>query len=198
MNFVFISPHFPKSYWNFCDRLKRNGVNVLGIGDAPYEEIPAELKRTLTEYYRVNDLGNYGEMVRAVGYFTFRYGKIDWLESNNEYWLEMDAQLRTDFNITTGAQNDFISRIKYKSIMKESYRKAGVPVARHHMVSTLEAAREFIAQVGLPGHCQAGQRLRRRGHLQAEKRAGLGSVLRPPACRKLHYGGIHRRHHRQL
>ena len=87
MNFVFISPHFPKSYWNFCDRLKRNGVNVLGIGDAPYEEIPAELKRTLTEYYRVNDLGNYGEMVRAVGYFTFRYGKIDWLESNNEYWL---------------------------------------------------------------------------------------------------------------
>lgn len=150
MNFVFISPHFPKSYWNFCDRLKRNGVNVLGIGDAPYEEIPAELKRTLTEYYRVNDLGNYGEMVRAVGYFTFRYGKIDWLESNNEYWLEMDAQLRTDFNITTGAQNDFISRIKYKSIMKESYRKAGVPVARHHMVSTLEAAREFIVQVGYP------------------------------------------------
>jgi len=49
MNFVFISPHFPKSYWNFCDRLKRNGVNVLGIGDAPYEEIPAELKQTLTE-----------------------------------------------------------------------------------------------------------------------------------------------------
>ena len=48
MNFVFISPHFPKSYWNFCDRLKRNGVNVLGIGDAPYEEIPAELTRTLT------------------------------------------------------------------------------------------------------------------------------------------------------
>ena len=46
MNFVFVSPHFPKSYWNFCDRLKRNGVNVLGIGDAPYDEIPEELKRT--------------------------------------------------------------------------------------------------------------------------------------------------------
>ena len=128
MNFVFISPHFPKSYWNFCDRLKRNGVNVLGIGDAPYDSIPDELKSALTEYYKVNDLGNHDEMVRAVGYFTFRYGKIDWLESNNEYWLEMDAQLRTDFNITTGAQNDFIQRIKFKSQMKESYRRAGVPV----------------------------------------------------------------------
>lgn len=150
MNFIFVSPHFPKTYWNFCDRLHRNGVNVLGIGDAPFEEIPSELRHCLTEYYRVGDLGNYDEMVRAVGYFTFHYGKIDWLESNNEYWLEMDAQLRTDFNITTGAQNDFIARIKFKSRMKEGYRAAGVPVARHHMVSTLDAARDFIREVGYP------------------------------------------------
>lgn len=150
MNFVFVSPHFPKTYWNFCDRLRRNGVNVLGIGDAPFDEIPNELKDCLTEYYRVDNLGNYDEMVRAVGYFTFHYGKIDWLESNNEYWLEMDAQLRTDFNITTGAQNDFIQRIKFKSKMKESYRAAGVPVARHHMVCTIDAARDFIQTVGYP------------------------------------------------
>lgn len=150
MNFVFVSPHFPKTYWNFCDRLRRNGVNVLGIGDAPFDEIPNALKDCLTEYYRVDNLGNYDEMVRAVGYFTFHYGKIDWLESNNEYWLEMDAQLRTDFNITTGAQNDFIERIKFKSKMKESYRAAGVPVARHHMVCDIESARRFIKTVGYP------------------------------------------------
>ena len=150
MNFIFVSPHFPKTYWNFCDRLHRNGVNVLGIGDAPFDEIPWELKNCLTEYYRVNNLGNYDEMLRAVAYFTFHYGKIDWIESNNEYWLEMDAQLRTDFNITTGAQNDFIERIKYKSKMKESYIAAGVPVARHHMVSTLHEARTFIKEVGYP------------------------------------------------
>lgn len=150
MNFVFISPHFPKTYWNFCDRLKRNGVNVLGIGDAPYEEIPDELKATLTEYYRVDSLADYDQMVRAMGYFTHEYGKIDWVESNNEYWLELDAALRTDFNINTGAKNDFIQRIKFKSKMKDSYRAAGVPVARHHMVSTLEAAKEFIKQVGYP------------------------------------------------
>lgn len=64
MNFIFVSPHFPKTYWNFCDRLHRNGVNVLGIGDAPFDEIPWELKQCLTEYYRVNDLGNYDEMLQ--------------------------------------------------------------------------------------------------------------------------------------
>ena len=70
MNFIFVSPHFPKTYWNFCDRLHRNGVNVLGIGDAPFDEIPWELKQCLTEYYRVNDLGNYDEMLRAVAYLS--------------------------------------------------------------------------------------------------------------------------------
>lgn len=152
MNFVFVSPQFPKTYWNFCDRLKHNGVNVLGIGDSGYDEIPDELKECLTEYYRVDSMADYDAMVRAMGYFTFKYGKIDWLESNNEFWLEQDAALRTDFNITTGAQNDFIDRIKYKSKMKESYIAAGVPVARHHMVheNGLDDARVFVAQVGYP------------------------------------------------
>lgn len=36
MNFVFISPHFPENFYHFCESLKRNGVNVLGIGDTDY------------------------------------------------------------------------------------------------------------------------------------------------------------------
>ena len=47
MNFVFISPHFPHTYWQFCDRLRRNGVNVLGIGDAPYDGLEGPLKAAL-------------------------------------------------------------------------------------------------------------------------------------------------------
>lgn len=150
MNFVFISPHFPKSYWNFCDRLKKNGVTVLGIADCPYNELSWEVKNSLTEYYKVNSLENYDEVVRAMGYFTHKYGKIDWVESNNEYWLEMDAKLRSDFNITTGMKAHEINAFKSKSAMKEFYRKAGVPVARHHMVSNREEGFEFIRKVGYP------------------------------------------------
>ena len=36
MNFVFISPHFPHTYWQFCQWLYQNGVKVLAIADAPY------------------------------------------------------------------------------------------------------------------------------------------------------------------
>ena len=108
MNFVFISPHFPQTYWSFCDRLHRNGVNVLGIGDCPYDQLSPQLRGALTEYYKVGSMENYDEVFRAVAFFTFKYGKIDWLESNNEHWLEQDARLRTDFHITTGTRLDGI------------------------------------------------------------------------------------------
>ena len=49
MNFVFISPQFPKTYWNFCDRLKKNGFNVLALGDTPYHELSKELICSITE-----------------------------------------------------------------------------------------------------------------------------------------------------
>ena len=32
-NIIFISPNFPTNYWQFCRELKKNGMNVLGIGD---------------------------------------------------------------------------------------------------------------------------------------------------------------------
>ncbi|MEE1312125.1 MAG: carbamoylphosphate synthase large subunit [Lachnospiraceae bacterium] len=150
MNFVFISPQFPDSYWNFCDRLKQRGVNVLGIGDTPYDGLSNQLKGCLTEYYRVENMEDYDQMVRAIGYFTHKYGKIDWLESNNEYWLEQDARLRTDFNITTGMKIEQVANVRRKSTMKKFYEQAGVPVARYHMVTTLEEGLTFANNVGYP------------------------------------------------
>ena len=150
MNYVFISPHFPHTYWQFCDRLHRNGINVLGIGDAPYDSLETPLKTALTEYYRVDSLEDYHQVYRAVAFFAFKYGKIDWLESMNEYWLEQDARLRTDFNITTGIQVDRIRFIKEKSLMKKRYLEAGIPTARQHVVSDRESGRAFIREVGYP------------------------------------------------
>ncbi len=149
-NFVFISPNFPANYWMFCHELKKNGLNVLGIGDQPYDELSDDLKSSLNEYYKVSNLENDDEVYRAVAFLIFKHGRIDWLESNNEYWLERDARLRTDFNITTSFRVEDIQRIKYKSKMKEYYLKAGIPVARYHMVDKLENALKFIEEVGYP------------------------------------------------
>ena len=150
MNFVFISPNFPYTYWNFCDRLKKCGVNVLGIGDADYDGLEPALKSSLTEYYKVGSLEDYDQVFRAVAFFSFKYGKIDWIESLNEYWLEQDARLRTDFNVTTGIQGDRILFIKEKSLMKKLYREGGIPTARQSLVTTREDGRAFVEEVGYP------------------------------------------------
>lgn len=151
MNFIFISPHFPHTYWEFCDRLKRNGVNVLGIADAPYESLSGELKAALTEYYRVDSLEDYDQVYRAVAFLAFKYGKIDWIESNNEYWLEQDARLRTDFNVGSGIKTDRIRFIKEKSEMKRFYAEGHIPTARQiRAAEGPDAVIAFAAKAGFP------------------------------------------------
>ena len=149
-NFIFISPNFPTNYWRFCRELKNNGLRVLGIGDQPYDELMWELKDSLAEYYKVTSLEHYEEVYRAVAFFIHKYGRIDWLESNNEYWIERDAMLRTDFNIQSGWQVKDLDRIKNKSGMKEYYHAAGIPTARYHLVDNFESCRAFIREVGYP------------------------------------------------
>ena len=149
-NFVFISPNFPDSYWKFCAELKNNGLRVLGIGDCPYEQLKPELQNSLHEYFKVDSLEDYEQVFRAVAFFTYKYGKIDWLESNNEYWLERDAKLRTEFHITSGFRQEQMHSVKCKSAMKAYYEKAGIPVARYHIVENYEDAAAFAKKVGYP------------------------------------------------
>lgn len=155
MNFIFISPHFPHTYWEFCDRLKKNGVNTLGIADAPYETLSNEVKNSLTEYYKVDNLEDYDQVYRAVAFFAFKYGKIDWIESNNEYWLEQDARLRTDFHVTTGLQADETSAIKEKSEMKKYYLSGNIPTARQIRASEgVQKVLDFAKIVNYPLICK--------------------------------------------
>ena len=146
MNFIFVSPQFPHTYWEFCHRLKQNGVTVLGIGDTPYESLSNELKGSLDDWYYVPNMEDYDRMYRAVAFLASKWGRIDWIESNNEYWLAQDARLRTDFNVRTGIQTDHIDAIKEKSEMKRYYALAGVPSARQIKAAEgEEAVRAFAA-----------------------------------------------------
>ena len=108
------------------------------------------MRQSLDEYYAVTSLEDYQQVYRAIGYFIHKYGRIDWLESNNEYWLERDARLRTDFHITSGFQTSDIPRIKYKSKMKEYYAQAGIKTARYILVENKAQVQQFLAEVHYP------------------------------------------------
>ena len=150
MNYIFISPAYPVTCTYFCDRLKGLGVNVLGIGDVPYDTLDDQLKNALTEYYYVDSLEEYDQVYRAAAFYIHKYGRIDWLESLNEYWLPADARLRTDFNISTGTRADGIDDMVRKSGMKKVFLEAGIPTARQHIVTDLRSGKAFAAKTGYP------------------------------------------------
>ena len=149
-NFVFISPNFPKTYYQFPKAWKQIGGTSLCIGEDPYDSLSQEMKDSMDEYYQVSSMQDYDQMYRAVAWFAHKHGRIDWLESNNEFWLEQDAHLREVFNINTGDKTKDVMRYKLKSNMKKYYQEAGVPCARWHLVSTPEAGKNFIKEVGYP------------------------------------------------
>lgn len=149
MNLVYICPQFPPNYTPFCRCLKKSGVNVLGIGDGPAESLTQEVRDSLTAYYMVDDLHNYDSLLKACGHFTHQYGKIDRLESHNEYWLATDARLRRDFNIQ-GLKPDDMQFIRHKSGMKEVFRKAGINVAPGRVIQSLSEAEGVVRETGYP------------------------------------------------
>jgi hypothetical protein len=149
MNIVFLSPHFPHHYHRFCRQLKDLGATVLGVADAAYDQLDGDVREALTEYYRLDQMDDYDLLVRAMGYFTHRYGKIDRLDSLNEHWLGVEAALRDDFNIF-GLRGDGIDAVRRKSHMKVKFQEAGVPVAAGRVVRSEKDARTLLGEIGYP------------------------------------------------
>ena len=149
MNYLLISPNFPKSQEYFAKRLSEKGITVLGIGTESYDELSPRLQEVITEYFKVNNLEDYNEVLKAVAFLTYKYGKIDRVESNNEYWLELDAKIREDFNID-GVKPSQLLLTKYKSRMKDVFRKAGARVVEGLSISNKEELSPTIETLGLP------------------------------------------------
>lgn len=147
MNVVIISPHFPPNHINYARALRKFGDNALGIGDCP--EISAELRETLTEYVYVPNMQDYDAMVKTLGYLTSKYGKLDRIDSQNEFWLGLEARLREDFNIF-GQKTAQTDMNRSKLGMKETCIQAGIPVAQGEELDDVDQLMAFAKKVGYP------------------------------------------------
>jgi D-alanine-D-alanine ligase-like ATP-grasp enzyme len=149
MNVVFLSPHFPPSWFRFVVALREAGATTLGIADVHDHQLRAELRAALHGYYRVDSLENYDQLVRAIGWFIHLHGRIDRLDSLNEHWLATEAALRTDFNVP-GIDKRQIGAIKRKSLMKRRFIAAGLEPARGKVCASPASLRAFVREVGYP------------------------------------------------
>ena len=149
MNYLLVSPNFPINQEFFAKGLKEKGINVLGVGSESYDALSQTLKDNLVEYFRVNDLEDYEEVFRAVAFLTYKHGKINRIESNNEYWLELDARLREDFNVY-GVKPKQLELTKYKSKMKTMFKEAGARVAKGYAANNKEELNGILKKLELP------------------------------------------------
>ena len=149
MNYIVISPYYPQNFQQFTIELANKGITVLGIGQEPYDQLDQPLKNALTEYFRVDNLENLDEVKKAVAFLFYKHGPIDRIESHNEYWLELDAALREQFNVF-GAKPADLKKTKYKSEMKKLFQKAGVPVVPGAVIASLADVDQAVKTIGLP------------------------------------------------
>jgi len=149
MNYLVISPYYPQNFQQFSIELANKGITVLGIGQEPYEQLDEPLRNSLAEYFRVDDLENIDEVKRAAAFLFYKHGPIDRIESHNEYWLELDAALREQFNVF-GAKPEDLKKTKFKSEMKKLFKKAGVPVVPGAVIETEADVDKAVKEIGLP------------------------------------------------
>jgi hypothetical protein len=149
MNVVFISPHFPQQFFHFVSALRERGVKVLGIGDTPYDALRHELRESLSEYFFTPNLNDYDALLRATGYFTWRHGRIDRIDSLNETWLEVESRLREDFHVPGLLPAD-IARLRTKMGMHDVFKQAGVPHPSGIPVKDAAGVKAFAKSVGYP------------------------------------------------
>ena len=155
--FIAVSPQYPPRLRFFVNRLKAHGFTVLGVGDADWDSLDEGLRADLTEYCRADlacycgneelDPGRYAGVRSTVEYLGNKYGKPEYLESFNEWWLPLDAALRRDLDIP-GLTPDVLARLVRKSVMKECFRRAGVTVVEGAVVTGLPEMLAFLDKCG--------------------------------------------------
>ncbi len=153
MNVLFLSPHFPPQFWFFCQALRAQGVTTLGLGDVPHSSLPHPVQGALDGYLAVSSLADfvhhYDDVLRGVAYLISQHGRIDRIDSLNEFWLPLEARLREDFNVPGPRPSD-LARNRSKTGMAEIFTGAGIPFPTGRRVEGPEEVRAFSLQHGFP------------------------------------------------
>lgn len=147
---VYVSPFLRKDVYLFLDRLSRiEGVEVGLVSTLADDQLPPQVVRSLSAYWRVNDLLDPGELVWAARGLSQRFGPIHRMFTEYELIQMSVAEARAELGIPGMSPSTMLS-FRDKAVMKDRLAAAGVPCARHRSVETTEDARAFAAEVGFP------------------------------------------------
>jgi len=148
MRVVFVEPAFPRNQREFVRALAQVGAEVWGIGEAPVEGLPGDVKDHLTGYEQVRSVVHEPSLEAAVRRIQ-EHDWVDRLEATVEAHMMAVARVREACSIPgTSVQTTFLCRDK--PAMKEALRRADVPCALSTGAESADDVRRFAEEAGYP------------------------------------------------
>lgn len=125
-----------------------SGVRVGVISQAPLEDLPLPV-RSQVAHWRVADVLDTAQLLEAVGQLEQRLGRVDRLFGAYEQLQVPLAEVRERRKIA-GMGAEAARNFRDKARMKSLLREAGLPCARHSLVTEPAGAAAFVREIGFP------------------------------------------------
>lgn len=125
------------------------GVRLAVITTTPVDHLDPELRSALAGHWQVGDGLDPQQLVDAVRGLSAQIGPVERLVGILEQLQVPLAQVRDALGIP-GMDEESARNVRDKARMKTVLRAAGVPCARHQLVTRVSEAVDFLDQVGLP------------------------------------------------
>jgi hypothetical protein len=147
---AFVAPYLLEATSRFVATAARLPDVKLGvITSSPAEALAPELKAVLAGHWRVDDALDPRQIAEGVRGLSRQLGPVERLVGALEQLQVPLAQVREGLGIE-GMDEETARNVRDKARMKTVLRAAGVPCARHHLVTSPGEALAFAEEVGFP------------------------------------------------
>ncbi len=147
---VFVAPFFFDTTLHFVDAAASYpGARLALISTDPVDKLPRQIGRRLAGHWRVGNALDVDQLVEAVRGLSKKIGAVDCLLGTLEQLQEPLAMARERLGIE-GMGLEAAQNFRDKARMKDVLRAAGVPCARHRLITKPSDADAFIREVGYP------------------------------------------------
>ena len=147
MNVVMLSPGFPLEMAYFTRGLARSGATVIGVGDQPEHDLPAEAREALS-HYEHRSLADEDAVLAALRGLQ-QHVHIDRVECLWEPYMLLAARLREQLGLP-GMTVEQTVPFRDKERMKQVLDAAGIRTPHHYRATSAAQVWEAAAQVGYP------------------------------------------------
>lgn len=174
---VFIAPFNMPVTMRFVAAVAEQPDVRLGlISQEPSDALPAELRARLHAHYRVADGLDVKQLAVATAAVGKQLGGIDRLLGTLEQLQIQLGQLRDHFGVA-GMGEAASRNFRDKARMKDALRGAGVPCARHRLLTSVAEGWVFAREVGFPMIIKPPDAAAAKGTHRVTDAQGLQAVL---------------------